>query len=395
MRTVVLEDRPGSKEIAYWIATNADFLKGERNAALIGLGNVGRWFLEEVYERGYPYKFTLIMDSNHVMCCEEGIESDEVDKIYKAKMAGKGLNNVRIQNKKVDIFDVKEDEEKKEILKSPGMRFSQLVLTTPSSDRLTKLNRDFVNIAIDIHNADLLLAAKNTLTETKNFNNTMRKLYEKKRYASFNTACGVGALIPTILSYYSAISGNFAFEGILNASTNKYIQLLEEGYTSDKAINKLVKLGSLEPGGSITGEGKDIFTKTRIIQNVIQYMSPEGVAVKNTPQLKLFEDEIKERVNIAKKKDKRVKIVSAIKTQREKKRPLYIESNIDFKELDKKDPLRKINGLDCGFVCYVGNNRPIFHSGQGAGKVTGKILYEDSLRIYRKKFSGTYTGPFL
>lgn len=395
MKTIELkrEKFMSPKKWVQYLEKAGNFIRGESYAALVGVGNVGRWFLGEVNSKGCPYEFTLIMDSEDAIVCKEGIKGSEVAHIYKAKEAKKGLNEVNIPYKEVMFYDVGEDQDKVELLKElaeQDARFSKLILATPSSDKLAGLNRELVYTAIDKHSADIVLATKNVLNSTKNFNNTMKKLSDKGRYIAFNGACGVRALTPTIVASSSEGSGDVYIESILNASTNMFLKLLCEGYTSHEANSELVRLGSLEPDGNISGEASDIRKKTEHLRNVIQYVSPEGAEMGPLSSLNFTENELIERANTAKKNKKNLEIVSTTETRREHQRRPRIDSYIDFKEIDETDLLSQINGLDCGVVCRVGGQPPIVHFGPGAGKDTGAILLEDLWAIYFARRSGKF-----
>lgn len=366
-------------------------------AVLIGTGYVSQKFLKNVDSKWYPYKFVLVMDSKGALYCKDGIERNEVKYILESMVDKKiNLNEVHIPGKRTNFYKVPRDRDKLDMLGGLD-EFSQLIVLTPSSYPRTKTNRKYVDIAVKDYEANVVTATKNIFNGNGFFRKTMGTLKKNKKYAAFNAALGVASLIPTFISPHSG--DIHRIDAILNASTNMYIQLLEEGYNHEQAVDQLVAYGSLEPGGKIGGEGEDIQRKLGNLLNVIQYRLPEGAEIEN-PQLSSFDENLIQKwVSDANNNGKRVKIAATIWTER-KGDSLYIKSKIGPKEIDDNDSLADINGLNCGFAYHARkDDNPIPHFGIGAGNLTGNVVYADSVAIHnlnaRDLCSNVYTGPLI
>ncbi|AFZ69857.1 homoserine dehydrogenase [Caldisphaera lagunensis DSM 15908] len=162
-------------------------------------------------------------------------------------------------------------------------------------------------------------------------------------------------------------------KAVLNATTNYILSLIEKGYTFEKALEEVKRLGLVEPDPKIDIEGFDAAAKIVIILNTLGIKSTIN-DVKRESLLSIDEKDIRNAIE----KGRKIKYIASYNKNKTK---------VGLEEVDYESPLAKVSGnYNCISFVIDEDNIITLTGPAGPALNTARAMITDLYEFHEKNY---------
>ena len=293
---------------------------------IIGFGGLGKAFVRLLEESELKYKIIFILRKNGGIIDENGLDIYNIikneDDISKHSKWKNGLDFYNSINSKVDLLI--EVSSTNIVNGEPAMSYIKTALS--KGINVVTANKGPILFGYD----------------------SLRKL-AKENKVFLGIGCTTGGALPSIDTGIIGCSGSKIneIEGILNGTSNYILKEMEVNNLSYKdALIKAQDLGIAEVNPNLDVEGYDTAIKILILANVLMgsKIKLKDIEIEGITQV------TKEKINIAKSKGNKIKLIGRAKLIDDK-----VRVSVEIEEINNSHPLFMVDDKNKGVVYRTDN----------------------------------------